>query len=190
MSLPMTWTMRASAVFRPVRERVLRLAGLLRPLLGRRDVADRRVEPDVEELVRLARNRKAEVRPVAADVPVGEALLKNCCSWAASPRFMKLGLRSAPSGIAHASAAGRRGAREFFQHRRRAADRRVRVDQLLRAVGRAADFSQASPYWSGDLQFGQVPLMKRSGKEAMVLLVSTPARRRAGRCSPASFSRP
>src|SRR5690606_14118665 len=65
-----------AAVRAPVVERVLRLPGGLRPLLGGRDIADRRVEPDVEELVGRARDGEPEVRPVARDVPVRQALLE------------------------------------------------------------------------------------------------------------------
>ncbi len=63
-------------VLRPVVERVLRPARLLRPPLGGGDVADGRVQPDVEELVLFPRDGEPEVRPVPADVPVVEPLLE------------------------------------------------------------------------------------------------------------------
>ena len=48
-------------------------AGLAEIILQRREVADRRVEPDIEVLARRIRDFNAEVRCVAADVPVAEA---------------------------------------------------------------------------------------------------------------------
>ena len=45
------------------------------PFYGRRDVAQRRVEPDVKEFAGPVRDGEAEVRPVAADAPVLEPAL-------------------------------------------------------------------------------------------------------------------
>ena len=48
-------------------------AGAIAQRLEAGQVADRCVEPDIEELARCAGNRKAEVRRVARDVPVAQA---------------------------------------------------------------------------------------------------------------------
>ena len=52
------------------------LAVLLAPVAERGEVADRRVDPDVEELVLVAGNLEAEVRRVARDAPAAQGLLE------------------------------------------------------------------------------------------------------------------
>ena len=49
-------------------------AVVLTPLVGAREVPDRRIQPDVEVLRLLAGNPEPEVRRVAGDVPVAERL--------------------------------------------------------------------------------------------------------------------
>ena len=83
----------AVGVPRPVRLDVLGWHLLLRPVLGGAQVADRRVEPDVEVLGVLAGDLEAEVRRVAGDVPVAQGLREPAVDRAAD-----LGLQGARGG--------------------------------------------------------------------------------------------
>ena len=77
MSLPMKWICSVAGIGHEVVEDArlaVRLrAALVEVVLQRGEVADRRVEPDVEVLARRVGDLDAEVGRVAADVPVGEA---------------------------------------------------------------------------------------------------------------------
>ena len=64
----------AAASRRPVVLEVL--AVLAAPVLKGRDVAYRRIDPDVEELAGMAGNLEAEVRRVARDAPAAQRLLE------------------------------------------------------------------------------------------------------------------
>jgi hypothetical protein len=123
------------------------LAGAV--VLERCQIADRRVEPDVQVfLFRDVGDADAEIRRIARDVPVGEGLLLTFRAGALQP-FLglvdHLGLQ--PAGglqpILDEAAALRIGQLEEevlrgLEQRLRARQRRVRVLQLGRGVNRAA----------------------------------------------------
>ena len=75
MSLPMKWICSTSGSARNLSKCALAraLRRLVEVVLQRGEVADRRVEPDVEVLARRVGDLDAEVGRVAGDVPVGEA---------------------------------------------------------------------------------------------------------------------
>ena len=52
------------------------LAVLLAPVLERCDISDRRIDPNVEELVRMSGNLEAEIRSVTGDAPAAQRLLE------------------------------------------------------------------------------------------------------------------
>ena len=121
---------------------LLRLPGV-EVVLERGEIADRRVEPDVEVLARRVRDRDAEVGLVARDVPVGEGLV----ALALEPFPRLVGdLRLEPAVLRprlQERDALRVGELEEvvlggLQHRRRAGERRVRVLQVGRRVDAAA----------------------------------------------------
>lgn len=67
----------ARASVHPARPPVFEVLSVLRaPVLERRDVADRRIDPDVEELALVAGDLEAEVRRVARDAPAAQRLLE------------------------------------------------------------------------------------------------------------------
>ena len=125
-------------------------------LLERREVADRRVEPDIEILRRppfgLIGNLDAEVRRIARDVPVVEPL-----AVVTEPFLhlvVDLGLQRLPGGrsrrpfleVRHHF--GRRQAEEqmlgFAHFGRSTGERRIRLDQIGGRVRRAADFTRVA----------------------------------------------
>src|SRR5262249_24818250 len=83
-------------ILRPVIQRVLGLAGFLRPALGGGDVTDRSVKPNVEELVGFAGNGKPKVGSIAADVPIGQALLEKLLELIADRRVQETWLANHP----------------------------------------------------------------------------------------------
>ena len=105
-----------------------------------REVADGRVEPDVEVLAGLAGNLEAEIRLVARDVPVAQAR--------AEP-FAELRRDGGLQAVAPGPVAQHRlevaeleeQVLRFLLHGRRAAHDRDRVQQVGRRVGGAADFA-------------------------------------------------
>ena len=138
-----------------------------------RQVADRRVEPDVEVLACLAGNLEAEVRLVARDVPVAQPR--------AEP-FVELGghRRLQPPG-AGPFAQHRLEVAELEEqvlglalHGRGAAHDRDRVDQVGRRVGGAADFAAVAVLVERAAASGRC--RARSGRAG----TSSPARRRPG----------
>ena len=56
--------------------RVERLAVAITPVLRRRDVADRRVHPDVEIFIGISRNLEAKIRLVARNIPCLKPLIE------------------------------------------------------------------------------------------------------------------
>ena len=139
MSLPMKWYWSTSGLCRNCGE----VDALLREMrLEAREIADRRVEPDVEVLARRVRDRDAEVRRIARDVPVGEPLAAVAApSPSHSQRLVRdLGLQ--PSRRAASTPqeldAGRVGEPEEEMLRRscaRASRRRPSSTGFLRSVG-------------------------------------------------------
>ena len=79
--------------------------------LQRREVADRRVEPHVEVLARRVRDRDAEVRLVARDVPVGEAAVRRQLPVGVGLAEQPFGRLVADLGLQTRHAAGRRRCR-------------------------------------------------------------------------------
>ena len=125
-------------------------------LLQRREIADRRVEPDVEILRRrafgLVRNLDAEIGRVARDVPVAEAL-----AIVAQPLLHLVedfGLQRLPGRrrcgplLEVRDDFGRGQAEEqvlgFAHLRLGAGDRRIRIDQVGGRIRRAADLARVA----------------------------------------------
>src|SRR5262249_11965111 len=81
-----------SRIFVPVVEGAFGLPRVLSPFLRGRDVADGRVQPDVEVLVLLPRDGETEVGTVPTDVPVGQALLEELTQLVRYCRMQKVGL--------------------------------------------------------------------------------------------------
>jgi len=112
------------------------------------EVADRGIQPDVEELrAERARYREAEVGGVARDVPVGQLRV----TGRAQPlqhlvRRLRLQVAGLLGVVAQESLAARVGKAEeevlgFAPHRCRTRHGRVGVDQVGRGVGGAADLA-------------------------------------------------
>ena len=99
-------------------------------------VADRRVEPDVEELVALAGNAEAEVGRVARDVPVLEARLEPLVELARQHGVDVLGHPVTKLGFE--SPELQEQMLGLADRRRRAGDRRDGVLELERRIRRAA----------------------------------------------------
>ena len=121
-------------------------AALVEPVLQRGQIADRRIQPDIEELARRVRDLDAEVGCVAADVPVAQAALT---LFILGEPFLDLvehlGLELARLGgpvLQELDAARVRQPEEVVvagpEHRRGARQRRVRGLQLGGCVDRAA----------------------------------------------------
>ena len=129
-----------------VQEGVEILALLGEVILEAGQVADRRVQPHVEEFARSIWDRNAEVGRVARDVPVGQFL-----AFFAQPfrdLVDHLGLQAARGvqPFLQEGEAARVGQLEEillrrFEHRGRAGEHRERVDQFGRLVGGAAHFA-------------------------------------------------
>ena len=107
---------------------------------ARRHVADRRIEPDIEVLARVAGDLEAEVRLIARDVPVAQARVE--------PLVELVG----DTGVERAAAGPRAQHRlegvepeeqvlRLALDRTRAADDRHRVDQVQRRISVAADLA-------------------------------------------------
>ena len=109
--------------------------------LQRGEIADRRIQPDIEILPRRIRNRDAEVGRVARDVPVAQHLL----TGAGQPFARLVGdLRLQPADP-RAQELDTVRIREFeeemirgLEDRRRARQGRVGVDEVRRRIHRAA----------------------------------------------------
>ena len=145
-----------------------RLAGL-EVVLERREIADRRVEPDIEVLARRIGDRNPEVRRIARDVPVGERLV----AFALEPLpGLVRDLRLQPPVLRprlQESDALRIGQAEEvmlgrLQHRRRAGERRVRVLQVGRRVNAAAVLAGVAVLILGAAD-GTLPLDVAVGEE-------------------------
>ncbi len=101
------------------------------------EVADRRIEPDIEILAGMAGDLEAEVGRVARDVPILQARLEP---------FGELGAhrclqRTARDPIAQHRLEAAEGEEEMFglaPDGRAARERRARIDEISRRVGRAA----------------------------------------------------
>ena len=153
MSLPMKWICSTcgSAMYSS-NERgspAARAAAAVEVVLQRRQVADRRVEPDVEVLVVGIGDADAEVGRVARDVPVGEPAVAELVDREPFADLVQhLGLQPARRlrpFLQEGQAAGVRQVEEVvlarLHHRRRAGQRRVRMLQLGRRIDRAADLA-------------------------------------------------
>lgn len=136
MSLPMKWYSFGAGVLAP--ERVEVQFGTPRAeVLEAGHVADRRVQPDVEVLAGSVGNLEAEVRRVTRDVPLLEAAVQpfgelvghRLLKGAAAGPLLEHGLevRQLEEVV-----------QRFLEHRGGAGDRRFRVLQFGRGVGRAA----------------------------------------------------
>ena len=118
--------------------------------LQRGEIANRSVQPDVEVLARRVRNRNAEVRRVAGNIPV----LK--LSTLTEPLLILREHLRLHAGLAVSAIAARPLAQELHslrigelkeivrgtaKLRLRAGENRIRIDELSRAIDRAADFT-------------------------------------------------
>ncbi len=120
-------------------------AALVEVILQRGQVADRRVEPDVEVLARRVGDLDPEVRRVAADVPVAEAAVSVFVGLEPFADLVKhLGLQVAllrptgQEGDAARVAQLEEVVLALLHHRRGAGERGVGVLQVGRRVDRAA----------------------------------------------------
>ncbi len=145
MSLPMKWILLDGGILEERRE-VDAAAGEVG--LEAREVADRRVEPDVEVLARVIGDGDAEVRRVAGDVPVGELALGAVAAQPLADLVEHLGLQRllAPGRRRPPLEEGHDARRRQLEEQvlgpaqlgPRAGQRRVGVDEVGRRVGRAA----------------------------------------------------
>ncbi len=112
--------------------------------LQAREVADRRIEPDVEILARGIRDRDPEVRRVARDVPVGETFRRRRVAQPFQRLVRHFGLQPAVLRPAaqEFDACGVREPEEVvlrgLEHRRCARQRRIRIPEIGRCVDGAA----------------------------------------------------
>ena len=129
-------------------------AAPVQQVFQRGQVANRRVQPDVEVLARRVRDGDAEVGRIAADVPVahrGLAVLVQLEPFADLVQHLGLQARLAVAIVfarplvqeIQAAWVGQLEEEMLraFQHRRRARQRRIRLDQIGRAVDLAADLA-------------------------------------------------
>ena len=139
-------------------------AVLLAPLLGRGDVADRRIEPDVPVIARTVGNLEAKVGRRPRDVPIAERLVQEMAlevvgdfrlQWRRSSIVQQSRNRRS---VEHEKVLGRA---DFGCG---PGERTPRIDQIGWHRKCVSQFSQLSPYCSGDLHLGQVPLTKRSAR--------------------------
>ena len=131
---------------RIVQERFVVDAFLLEVVLQAGQVADRRVQPDIEELARRVRNRDAEVRRVARDVPVGQLFAVLAQPFRHLVDHLRLQAARRVQPILEELEAARVGQLEEvlfgrLQDRRRAREHGVRVDEFGRLVGGTAHFA-------------------------------------------------
>jgi hypothetical protein len=142
MSLPMKWTAR----WTDLQEGFVVEAFLFEIILQRGQVADRRVQPDVEELARRIGNRDAEVGRVARNVPVGQLFAVLAQPFRHLVDHFRLQAARGVQPLLQELEAARVGQLEEIllgrlQYRGRTGEHRVRVDQFGRLVGGAADFA-------------------------------------------------
>src|SRR5262249_1193350 len=119
-------------ILRPVVQSVFCLAGFFCPALGRGDVADRSIEPDIEELVGFTRNPKPKVGAVPADVPIRQALLKELLKLIGDGRVQKPWLTNHPEQEILIPGEPKKKMTRLFSNRRRSADGAAGVDQIGR----------------------------------------------------------
>ena len=164
MSLPMKWILLDAGVGHELLERLCghaRRLALVEVILQAGEVADRRVEPDVEVLAGCVRDRDAEIGRVARDVPVAQSLLAfeplarlvrhlglELAVECPAPQEFHAALRGQPEEEVLGVAQLGRGARE----------RRVRFDQFGGRVDRAADLAGVAVLVLGAAH-GHWPLM-------------------------------
>ena len=137
MSLPMKWCSSVAVSGLPVAVEVEpALRGQRREAA---DVADRRIEPDVEVLAGRIRDLEAEVGRVARDVPVLQAGVEPFIELGAHRRLQAAGRASHSRSIGFEVAERKNRCSESRSTGLRAGDRRDRVLEVGRRIGRAAD---------------------------------------------------
>ncbi|MNB92829.1 hypothetical protein D3C75_399410 [compost metagenome] len=130
-------------VFLPVLFKADGVAALVAQVLERTHVADWRIQPDVEIFARRVRDFEAEVRCIAGDIPLLQAGFKPLLHFV---RHLLLQRAAAGPRLQH-RAERRQVEEEVFgitHFRRRAGDHGLWLNQLSRAVGRAAHFAVIS----------------------------------------------
>ncbi len=157
------------AALGPVVQGALRLARHLGPLLRGGDVPDGGVQPDVEVLVRLTRDGEAEVRPVAADVPVRQTLLEEALELRGETGVDEVGLAQRLLQEVRMARQLEEEVRGRAAHRRRAAQGAAGLDQVRGAVGLAALLTGVTVL-VGSLAVGAGALDEAVRQEALVHL--------------------
>ena len=154
MSLPMKWTISVPAFAAASgSDEILeadRRSGCCGLYSGaivaeRRQIADRRIDPDIEILARLIGNLEAEIRRIARDVPaaqaIGKPFLQLVDDFALQAAFA---LAIFQPRLQHRLEVGEldEEVRRFLLDRLGARDDRVGIDQVGRVVGLAADLAR------------------------------------------------
>jgi hypothetical protein len=150
-----------------------------------RHVTDRRIEPDVEELVALARDSEAEVGRIARDVPVFESGRKPLVELACE-RGVDV-LRNPAAELRFESAEFQEQVLRLARRRRRARDGRHRILELERRIRRAAFLARVAVLigrgadWAGA---ANVPVRQEHLTRFVVSLLDRLAANEAARSEP------